>query len=102
VFIRKLISILQVLSVCTVLLAMACSPLKLGSAFRVDPATQLKIGHDHKKDVLNKMGPPYRRVVDAKGREILTYLWANGEGKGRKCILAFNKNGVLSIVEVSP
>ena len=80
----------------------ACGPLSLGRHFKINPSTDIKIGHDQQKDVLRKMGQPFRRAVDAKGRQIFTYLWADGDGGGRKCTIAFNKNGVVSIIEVVP
>ena len=80
----------------------ACGPLSLGRHFKINPSTDIKIGHDQQKDVLRKMGQPFRRAVDAKGRQIFTYLWADGDGAGRKCTIAFNKNGVVSIIEVVP
>ena len=80
----------------------ACGPLTLGRHFKLNPSADLKIGHDQQKDVLRKLGQPFRRAVDAKGRQIFTYLWADGKGAGKKCTIAFNKNGVVSIVEVVP
>mgnify|MGYP001292637720 CR=1 FL=1 len=80
----------------------ACGPMTLGRRFKVNPSTDVKIGHDQRKDVLMKLGHPIRKATDTQGREIFTYLWANGEGAGKKCIIAFNKNGVVSVVEVSP
>ena len=79
-----------------------CSPIRLGSRFKVRPTEAIKVGHDHQKDVLKKMGNPYRRSVDPKGRALFTYVWTDGEGKGEKCTVAFNKNGVVALVEVSP
>jgi len=86
----------------TVGLLAQCSPIRLGSRFKVRPTEAIKVGHDHQKDVVKKMGPPYRRSVDPKGRTLFTYVWTDGEGKGEKCTVAFNKNGVVALVEVSP
>ena len=79
-----------------------CSPITLGNRFKVRPTQAVKVGHDHQKDVLKKMGPPYRRNVDPNGRTLFTYVWADGKGSGEKCTIAFNKNGVVTLVEVSP
>ena len=78
----------------------ACAPMQLGRKFQADPIAAIKAGHDQRRDVLVKMGEPYRVSVDAKGREIFTYLWADGRGDGSQCLIAFNKNGVVSLVEV--
>ena len=82
-------------------LGSACSALRLGGKFKVDPLSAIKIGHDTKKDVLHKMGQPKRRSIDSEGREIFTYIWANGEGSGQVCTVAFNKNDVVYVVENS-
>lgn len=79
-----------------------CSALVLGAPFKVNPTQAIKVGHDAKKDVLRKMGSPYRRLQDPKGREIFTYVWADGKGRGEKCTIAFNKNGLVTLVEVTP
>ena len=84
------------------LLIQGCGPVTIGSPFRVNPEKAIKVGHDTRKDVLNKMGNPYRKNVDAKGREIFTYLWADGKGNGRKCVILFNKNNLVALVEVVP
>ena len=84
------------------ILSPACSSLEIGSRFTVNPNQALKPGHDSKKDVLQKMGSPYRRLTDPKGREIFTYVWTDGEGNGQKCTVAFNKNGLVTFVEVTP
>ena len=84
------------------LLLASCSPLSLGRPFKVHPGVALKPGHDRTEDVLRKMGPPYRHAVDGRGRVLFTYLWADGEGGGEKCVVAFNENGVVSLVELSP
>jgi hypothetical protein len=80
----------------------ACTPLWLGRRFPIDPQAELKVGHDQKSDVLRKMGRPYRSFVDSEGREVFTYLWADGEGNGQKAVIAFNKNNVIYLIEVSP
>ena len=82
-------------------LGAGCSSLRLGAKFKVDPMSAIKIGHDTKKDVLHKMGQPKRRSIDSEGREIFTYIWANGEGAGQVCTVAFNKNDVVYVVENS-
>lgn len=91
---------------CTALLGAAlvigCSPVTIGRPFRVNPYKAIKVGHDSRKDILNKMGNPYRKNVDAKGREIFTYVWADGKGNGRKCVILFNKNNLVALVEVVP
>ena len=46
------------------------------------------------------MGPPYRSVIDKRGQEVLTYVWADGRGGGEKCLIVLNKNGIVSVVEV--
>jgi len=46
------------------------------------------------------MGQPFRKSVDARGREIYTYLWADGKGDGVKCIVAFNEEDKVMFVEV--
>ena len=79
-----------------------CSALSLGAPFKVNPHQAIKVGHDAQKDVLRKMGTPYRRLQDPQGREIFTYIWADGKGHGEKCTIAFNKNGLVTLVEVSP
>ena len=67
-----------------------------------DPLSEIKIGHDQKQDVLRKMGPPYRAFVDSRGHEVLTYVWANGKGAGRKYLIALNENDVVYLIEVAP
>ena len=57
-----------------------------------------KVGHDTEKDVVTKMGQPFRRTTDAQGRAVLTYVWADGKGHGEKCVIAFNKNGLVYVV----
>ena len=76
-----------------------CAPLTLGSPFRTDPE-KIKVAHHTKKDVETMMGQPFRKSVDAKGREIYTYLWADGKGDGVKCIVAFNEEDKVMFVEV--
>lgn len=80
----------------------ACAPTRIGRNYRVDPRATIKVGYDSKRDVAKKMGPPFRKSVDSQGREIFTYVWADGNGAGEKCIVAFNKNGVAYLVEVYP
>ena len=80
----------------------ACVPLVIGRPFQVDPRAAIKVGYDAKADVVRKMGEPYRRSVDAEGHEAYVYVWADGDGGGQKCIVAFNKNDVAYLVEVAP
>ncbi len=97
--IRRLVLVVVVVLMCG---SLACGPLGLGARFPVNPQTDLKIGHDQKSDVLRKMGRPYRSFVDSDGREVFTYLWADGRGNGEKAVIAFNKNNVIYLIEVSP
>ncbi len=83
-------------------LGTACGPMTIGRPFSVNPEVSIKVGHDQKKDVLKKMGQPFRRNKDAEGREIYTYVWADGKGGGQKCIIVFNKAQTVAIVEVVP
>ena len=96
---RRMVLLIVVVLVCG---SVACGPLWLGARFPVNPQTDLKIGHDQKSDVLRKMGRPYRTFVDSDGREVFTYLWADGEGNGQKAVIAFNKNNIVYLIEVSP
>lgn len=80
-------------------LGSACGPLVLGSKFQNDPA-KIKVGHDSKKDVIAKLGAPYRTSMDSRGQEVLSYVWADGKGRGEKAIIVLNKNGMVSLVEV--
>ena len=84
------------------LLCTACGPRSIGRSFSLSTAAQIKVGHDQKRDVLKKMGAPLRKTIDGSGGEIFTYLWADGRGSGQKCIIAFNKNGTVSLVQVVP
>lgn len=79
----------------------ACSPLTLGRDFG-DTPQKIKIGHHTAKDVVGMMGPPYRRTIDPSGHEIYTYLWADGTGGGSKCVIAFNKQSEVVVIEVTP
>ena len=81
---------------------LSCASMALGRRFPMDPRTGLKVGHDQKSDVLKKMGQPFRRFVDSAGREVFTYVWANGKRAGQKAIIAFNKNHVVYLIEVNP
>ena len=80
----------------------ACGAIRIGARFPIDPKTELKVGHDQKTDVVRKMGQPYRSFVDSQGHEIYTYVWADGQGAGQKCVIAFNANDVVYLVEVAP
>jgi hypothetical protein len=79
-----------------------CGHASLGRPFTVDPKAEIKIGHDVKADVIRKLGQPFRRSVDSDGHEMFVYVWADGEGQGQKCVVAFNKNDVAYVVEVAP
>jgi|GEM_PF-2691583 len=81
------------------LILLGCAPITLGSPFKTDPH-KIKVAHHTKKDVEVMMGQPFRKSVDAKGREIYTYLWADGQGGGMKCIIAFNEEDKVMFVEV--
>ena len=95
-------SLLRCASLFGATLVIGCSPVTIGSPFRVNPYKAIKIGHDSRKDIINKMGEPYRKNIDAQGREIFTYVWADGKGNGRKCVILFNKNNLVALVEVVP
>ncbi len=79
-----------------------CGSVSIGRRFPINPVAELKVGHDQKQDVIRKMGQPYRRFVDSQGHEVFTYVWADGNGAGQKCVIAFNKNNVVYLVEVAP
>ena len=96
----KYLSLFAALSM--VLLATACAPRSIGRRFSISTTSKVKVGHDQKRDVLHKLGQPIRRSVDGTGGEIFTYLWADGRGSGHKCIVVFNKNGIVSLVQVIP
>ena len=76
--------------------------MRIGARFPIDPQKELKVGHDQKADVVRKMGQPYRKFIDSQGHEVFTYVWANGRGGGQKCVIAFNQNDVVYLVEVAP
>ncbi|MEC9071330.1 MAG: hypothetical protein VX938_03085 [Myxococcota bacterium] len=79
----------------------ACGGAQLGRPYP-EPTTTLKVGYDREEDVLAKMGAPYRRTLDSRGRMLFTYLWADGEGAGQSCLVAFNEDGIVSLVDVAP
>ena len=85
-----------------VLFLAACGTARIGRPLAIDPRRELKIGHDHKDDVLRKMGQPHRSFVDDNGHEVFAYVWADGRGGGQKVLIAFNENGVVYLVEVAP
>ena len=78
----------------------ACGGVQLGRPFP-EPTSTLKIGYDREADVIAKMGAPYRRTLDSRGRLLLTYLWADGEGQGQTCLVALNEDGVVALVDVA-
>ena len=89
---------------CAALLAaslFACGGAQLGRPYP-EPTTTLKVGYDREGDVLAKMGAPYRRTLDSRGRMLFTYLWADGKGAGQSCLVAFNEDGIVSLVDVAP
>ena len=81
---------------------MACASPQIGRPFPIDPVRELKIGYDEKTDVLLEMGQPYRTFVDSQGHEVFVYVWADGRGGGQKCLIAFNENDVVYLVEMAP
>ncbi len=83
-------------------LAGGCASTRIGTPFATDPLRELKIGYDQKEDVVRKMGRPQRSFVDSQGHEVFTYLWADGKGHGQKCVIAFNDNNVVYLIEVAP
>jgi hypothetical protein len=85
------------------LLQLACAPLVLGTGqpWNNPPEQAIKVGYHEAKDVQKLLGPPIRSTVDGEGNKMYIYYWANGRGAGQKCIVAFNGNGVVSLVEMS-
>ena len=78
----------------------ACGATSLGRHFD-DPTQLVKVGYDREEDVVAKMGRPYRRTLDTRGRVLLTYIWADGSGGGETCIVALNEVGIVSLVDVA-
>lgn len=78
----------------------ACLPTHLGHPFSPDPERELKVGFDQKRDVIRKLGAPYRTHSDEQGNTLFVYLWSDGDRRGRKCVIMFNTQGVVSIVNV--
>lgn len=93
---------LKSLAVFVVLSFVGCAPVQIGRKYSGQPQTEVKVGFHNKSDVEAKMGPPFRKAVDGQGREVYTYVWADGKGAGEKCVIAFNKNGIVYLVEVYP
>ena len=86
-----------------ILLALsACASIPIGHAFPDNAQKIIRVGYDRKQDVLSKMGQPYRRSVDSLGHEVYVYVWADGDGHGEKCVVAFNGNDVVYLVDVAP
>jgi hypothetical protein len=81
--------------------AVACAGPQIGRPFPIDPVRELKLGYDEKADVLREMGQPYRSFVDSQGHEVFVYVWADGRGGGQKCLIAFNENDVVYLVELA-
>jgi hypothetical protein len=92
---------MRLIFVALLTLAAGCS-VSLGRRFNTDPRAQIKVGFHQKEDVLRELGQPYRVSVDSRGREVFTYLWADGSGAGQKCLVAFNDNSVSYLVDCSP
>ena len=89
--------------ICLFLLVnLGCAPAFIGRRYRANPRTDIKVGYDQKSDVIAKMGQPHQTSVDSAGQEILTYVWADGRGRGEQTLIAINKNGVVYLVEVYP
>lgn len=88
----------------TVALALlaGCAGAHIGRPLPVDPRETLKVGHHRKSDAVRELGQPYRVSTDSRGRELLTYVWADGAGEGNKCIIALNENEVIYLVECMP
>ena len=78
----------------------ACTPPHLGRPFSQNPLREIKVGFDQKKDVSRKLGQPYRTHTDEKGNSFFVYLWSDGMNRGRKCVVMFNPQGLVSIVNV--
>lgn len=76
-----------------------CAGAQIGRPLPCDPRTALRIGHHKKSDALRALGQPYRTSTDSRGRELLTYVWADGRGEGRKCIIALNENEIVYLIE---
>jgi len=82
------------------LLATGCANNSLGLRYPA-PSKTIKLGYDSEADVVQKMGPPFRRSVDSKGRTILTYVWADGGSQSRTCIVGFNAVGIAAVLDVA-
>lgn len=66
-----------------------------------DLEAKLRPGFDDKKSVTALLGAPHRKITDAVGRDIYLYVWADGKGGGEECIIAFNTNGVVYLVDAA-
>jgi len=95
-------NLLRLLARLVPIAVMACASPQIGRPFPIDPVRELKIGYDEKTDVLLEMGQPYRVFVDSQGHEVFVYVWADGRGGGQKCLIAFNENDVVYLVEMAP
>ncbi len=82
--------------------ATGCATVSLGRQFAADPRTTVKVGLHSKQDIVAAVGPPVRTFLDSRGREVFTYLWADGRGAGEKCLIAFNENAIVYLVECTP
>lgn len=91
--------ILSLLLACS-LIGVSCTPPELGRRFSRNPLQKVKVGFDQQKDVYRKLGQPYRQQSDAQGNTFFVYLWADGVSQGRKCIIMFNAQGLVSMVNV--
>ena len=86
--------------ICCLIGGIGCAPAFLGSPFSQNPLREVKVGFDQQKDVLRKLGTPYRQHADEQGNTFFVYVWSNGVQKARKCIVMFNPQGFVSIVNV--
>jgi outer membrane protein assembly factor BamE (lipoprotein component of BamABCDE complex) len=77
-----------------------CVPTFLGRPFSQNPLREVKVGFDQKKDVLRKLGTPYRQHADEYGNTFFVYVWSDGAKQARKCVVMFNSQGLVSIVNV--
>lgn len=96
----RLIRIVTTTCLALSFLALGCASNSLGLRYP-SPAKTIKLGYDTESDVVKKMGRPFRRSIDTKGRTILTYVWADGNSASRTCIVSFNADGIAAILDVA-
>ena len=94
----SLFLMLILLGICSI--SVGCAPAFLGRPFSQNPTREVKVGFDQQKDVLRKLGAPYRQHTDEQGNLFFVYIWSDGEQSARKCIVMFNPQGLVSIVNV--